>query len=45
MWCPLQTLELDSGVFRCAVIGVHGVEQWGENAALRSSIAEGAGAG
>ncbi len=22
--------ELDRGVFRCAVVGVHGEEQWGE---------------
>ncbi len=33
--CKLQ--ELDRGVFRCAVVRVEGEEQWGENAALRSS--------
>ncbi len=33
--CKLQ--ELDRGVFRCAVIGVQGEEQWAENTALRSS--------
>ncbi len=33
--CKLQ--ELYRGVFRCAVIGVQGEEQWGKNAALRSS--------
>ncbi len=37
--------ELDRGVFRCAVIGVEGEEQWGENTALRSSSADGAGDG
>ncbi len=37
--------ELDRGVFRCAVVGVQGEEQWGENTALRSSSADGAGAG
>ncbi len=41
--CKLQ--ELDRGVFSCAVIGVEGEEQWGENAALRSSSADGTGAG
>ncbi len=41
--CKLQ--ELDRGVFRCAVIGVQGEKQWGENAALRSSSADGAGVG
>ncbi len=41
--CKLQ--ELDRGVFRCAVVGVQGEEQWGENTALRSSSAGGAGAG
>ncbi len=41
--CKLQ--ELDRGVFRCAVIRVEGEEQWGENAALRGSSADGAGAG
>ncbi len=41
--CKLK--ELDRGVFRCAVAGVEGEEQWGENAALRSSSADGAGVG
>ncbi len=41
--CKLQ--ELDRGVFRCAVTCVQGEEQWGENTALRSSSADGAGAG
>ncbi len=41
--CKLQ--ELDRGVFRCSVVGVQGVEQWGENAALRSSSAGRTGAG
>ncbi len=41
--CKLQ--ELDRGVFRCAVVGVEGEEQWGENAALRGSSADGTGAG
>ncbi len=41
--CKLQ--ELDRGVFRCAVVGVQGEEQWGENTALRSSSADGTGAG
>ncbi len=41
--CKLQ--ELDRGVFRCAVVGVEGEEQWGENAALRGSSADGAGVG
>ncbi len=41
--CKLQ--ELDRGVFRCAVIGVQGEEQWGENTALRSSSADHTGAG
>ncbi len=36
---------IDGGVSRCAVIGVQGEEQWGENAALRSSSADRAGAG
>ncbi len=36
--CKLQ--ELDRGVFRCAVVGVEGEEQWGENAALRGSSAD-----
>ncbi len=37
--------ELDRGVFRCAVIGVQGEEQWGENTALRSSSVDQTGAG
>ncbi len=41
--CKLQ--ELDGGVFRCAVVRVQGEEQWGENAALRSSSADRMGAG
>ncbi len=41
--CKLQ--ELDRGVFRCAVVGVQGEEQWGENTALRSSSADNMGAG
>ncbi len=41
--CKLQ--ELDRRVFSCAVIGVEGEEQWGENIALRSSSADGTGAG
>ncbi len=41
--CKLQ--ELDRGVSRCAVIGVQGEEQWGENTALRSSSADCTGAG
>ncbi len=41
--CKLQ--EFDRGVFRCAVVGVQGEEQWGENTALRSSSADGTGAG
>ncbi len=41
--CKLQ--ELDRGVFRYGVVGVEGEEQWGENTALRSSSADGAGAG
>ncbi len=41
--CKLQ--ELDGGVFRCAVIGVQGEEQWGENTVLRSSSADRTGAG
>ncbi len=32
--------ELDRGVFRCAVVGIQGEEQWGENTALRSSSAD-----
>ncbi len=41
--CKLH--ELDRGVFRCAVVGVEGEEQWGENTALRSSSADRTGAG
>ncbi len=41
--CKLQ--ELDRGVFRCAVIGVEGEEQWGENAALRNSSVDSTDAG
>ncbi len=41
--CKLQ--ELDRWVSRCAVIGVQGEEQWGENTALRSSSADRTGAG
>ncbi len=41
--CKLQ--ELDRGVFRCAVVGVQGEEQWGENTALRSSSADRMSAG
>ncbi len=41
--CKLQ--ELDRGVFRCAVVRVEGEEQWGENAALRSSSTDRTGAG
>ncbi len=41
--CKLQ--ELDGGVFRCAVVGVQGEEQWGENTALRSTSADRMGAG
>ncbi len=40
MWCRLQIQELDRGVFRCAVVRVEREEQWGENAALRSSNAD-----
>ncbi len=39
--CKLQAF--DRGVFRGAVIGVEGEEQWGENTTLRSSSADGAG--
>ncbi len=35
--CKLQ--ELDRGVFRFAVVGVQGEEQWGENTSLRRSSA------
>ncbi len=41
--CKLQ--ELDRGVFGCAVVGVEGEEQWGENTSLRSSSAGHTGAG
>ncbi len=41
--CKLQ--EFDRGVFRCAVIGVQGEEQWEENTALRSSSADRTGVG
>ncbi len=41
--CKLQ--ELDGGVFGCAVIRLHGEEQWGGNTALRSSSADRTGAG
>ncbi len=37
--------ELDRGVSRCAVVGVQGEEQWGEDTALRSSSADRTGAG
>ncbi len=36
--CKLQ--ELDGGLFGCAVVGVHGEEQWGENTAMRSYSAD-----
>ncbi len=38
--CKLQ--ELDRGVFRGAVVGVQGEEQWGENTALRNTSVGGA---
>ncbi len=41
--CKCQ--EIDRGVFKCAVIGVQGKEQWGDNTALRSSNADCTGAG
>ncbi|KAK3513149.1 hypothetical protein QTP70_007478 [Hemibagrus guttatus] len=41
--CKFQ--ELDRGVFRGAVICVERGKQWGENAALRSSSADGVGVG
>ncbi len=41
--CKLQ--ELDRRVFRGAVVRVEREEQWGENAALRSSSADRTGAG
>ncbi len=37
--------ELDWGIFRCAVIGVEGEEQWGENTALRGASADGESSG
>ncbi len=40
--CKLQ--ELDRGVCGCAVVGVEGEEQWGENTALRSFSADCTGA-
>ncbi len=40
-----KLLELDRGIFRVAVVGIEGEEQWGENAALRSSSADRTGAG
>ncbi len=40
--CKLQ--ELDRGVFRFAVVGVQGEEQWGENTSLRRSSANRTGA-
>ncbi len=40
-----KLLELDGGVFRCAVLHVEREEQWGENTALRSSNADRTGAG
>ncbi len=33
--------DLDRGVFRCAVIGVEGEEQRGENTTLRGASADG----
>ncbi len=36
--CKLQ--ELDRGVFRCAVVGVAGEEQWGESTALGDTSAD-----
>ncbi len=41
--CKLQ--ELDRGVFGCAVVGVKGEGQWGENTALWSSSADRMGDG
>ena len=38
--CKLQ--ELDRGVFRGAVVGVEGEEQWGENTSLRGTSVGGA---
>ncbi len=35
--------SFDRGVFRGAVVGVEGEEQWGENTTLRGSSADGAG--
>ncbi len=40
LWAVSKLQELDSGDFRCAVVGVEGEEQWGENTALRSSSAD-----
>ncbi len=37
--------RLTDGSFRCAVVHVKREEQWGENTALRSSSADGSGAG
>ncbi len=37
--------ELGRGVFRCAVIGVEGEEQWGEHTALRGASADGESTG
>ncbi len=37
--------ELGRGVLRCAVIGVEGEEQWGENTALRGASADGESTG
>ncbi len=41
--CKLQ--EFDRGIFRGAVVGVEGEEQWGENTALRSCSADRTGVG
>ncbi len=38
MWCRLQLQEFDRGVFRGAVVGVEGEEQWGENTTLRAPV-------
>ncbi len=40
MICELQ--ELDRGVFRCALVVVHGEEQRGENTSLRGASVSGA---
>ncbi len=45
LWAVSKLQELDSGDFRCAVVGVEGEEQWGENTALRSSSADRTSAG